>query len=131
MNEKVQKFVKTAGMYVGKKAIGKMPPAVQLDRILNQIERITKLAYVTEAEKQEGLVILWDMYSKVQKYIDSNKYTGDESWGNASADQETGWWGSEFNTEVNYTSYGDAFDDVIDASLVDDARVKPHFGSGD
>lgn len=131
MNEKVQKFVNTAGMYVGKKAIGKVPPAVQLDRILNQIERITKLAYVTDSEKQEGLDILWEMYAKVQRFIDNSKYTEDESWGNAAADQKTGWWGREFNTEINYTTHGDSFDDIIDSSLVDDSRTKPKFGSGD
>ena len=131
MNEKIQKFVNTAGMYVGKKARGKIPPAVQLDRILNQIERITKLAYVSELEKQEGLNILWGMYTKVQSTIDKSNYTEDESWGNAKKDQDTGWWGREFNTEVNYSTFGDSFEEVIDASLVDDARTKPKFGSGD
>ena len=124
MNHTIEKFVKTAGMYVGKKATGKMPPAVQLDRILDKIERITKLAYVTDAEKKEGLDILWDMYAKVQKTIAKSKYTEDESWGNAKKDQETGWWGREFNTEVNHSTYGEAFTDVIDSAQMPSPTTK-------
>ncbi len=111
MNEKIQKFVNTAGMYVGKKARGKIPPAVQLDRILNQIERITKLAYVSELEKQEGLNILWGMYTKVQSTIDKSNYTEDESWGNAKVLEGTK---DKFTNEpISY--YGDAFESKIAA----------------
>ena len=123
MNHIVEKFVKTAGMYVGKKANGKMPPAVQLDRILDKIERITKLD-ITDAEKKEGLDILWDMYTKVQKPLSKSNYTQDESWGNAKKDQETGWWGREYNTEVNQTTYGEAFTDVIDSAQAHNPTTK-------
>ena len=129
MNEKVQKFVTQAKSYANKQSMHKMPPNMQLKYITDKAERITKLAYITEAEKQEGLDVIWKLYEKVQKLIMKRSYTGDESWHNAKSNGKE--WSADHNHDVNFSTYGDAFDDVIDASLVDDARVKPHFGSGD
>jgi len=122
MNHIVEKFVKQAKSYANHKSMYKMPPSMQLQYIMDKAERITKLAYVTEAEKKEGLDIIWDLYARVQKTIMKKNYTGDESWNNAKSNGKE--WSADHNHDVNFSTYGDAFTDVIDSAQMPNPTKK-------
>ena len=99
-----------------------MPPSMQLQYIMDKAERITKLAYVTEAEKKEGLDIIWDLYARVQKTIMKKNYTGDESWNNAKSNGKE--WSADHNSDINFSTYGDAFTDIIDSAQMPNPTKK-------
>ncbi len=123
MDDKITKFVNRAKMYVGGKATGNMPPAQQMEYLMDCVDRIQKLAFVSDADRQYGLETVWGMYAKVQKLVDSKHYTEDESWGNAKFKKGIGWSRAN-NEEVDFSTHGDNFEDLIDSTLVPDGRTK-------
>jgi hypothetical protein len=122
MNHTIEKFVSQAKSYANHKSMHKMPPHMQLQYIMDKAERINKLAYVTDAEKQEGLDIIWALYSKVQKIIMKKGYTGDESWHNAKSNGKE--WNADHNSDINFSTYGDAFTDIIDSAQMPNPTKK-------
>lgn len=123
MDNKITKFVNRAKMYAGSKATGNMPPAQQMEYLMDCAERIQKLAYVSEFEKQAGLDIIWNLYGKVQEVVAKKHYTEDESWGNAKFKKGVGWSRAN-NDEVDFSTHGDNFESLIDSTLVPDGRTK-------
>ena len=89
MDHMVQKFVTTAKNVTSYKNMVNMPPNQILTYLMDQAERITKLAYVSQADKDEGLDIIWKLYEKVQKKVLNS--TEDESWGNAKSNGKGVW----------------------------------------
>ena len=123
MDDKITKFINRAKTYVGGKATGNMPPAQQMTYLMDCIERIQKLAFVSDSDRKHGLDTVWSLYSKVQNIVDGKHYTDDESWGNAKFKNGVGW-SRDNNDEVNFSTHGDNFEDLIDSTLVPDGRTK-------
>ena len=73
-------FAQTAKSYATKKGTMGKPSNEVLGQILGNIERITMLGRVSDAERGEALDVAWDAYAKVLSSIDSMQ---DESWGGA------------------------------------------------
>lgn len=134
MHRAIKRFVKRGKDITSGVNKVSVPPAVQLDRIMNQVERIQKLEYVTEVEKNAGIKLLWEMYNKVQLKLLDKRYTADETWGNAKHGNKNspvpGQYHSRNNEEVDFSTYGDIFEDLIDSTLMPDASTKVR-GSGD
>lgn len=128
MDDKVRKFVKRGKDITSGVNKISVPPSVQLDRIMNQVERIQKLAYVPQADKDEGISMLWSFYNKVQDKLLDRRYTQDETWQNAKhgnkGDPVPGAYSPRNNHEVDFSTYGDAFEGVIDSALMPDGRTK-------
>jgi hypothetical protein len=128
MHRAIKRFVKRGKDITSGVNKISVPPAVQLDRIMNQVERIQKLEYVTEVEKNEGIRLLWAMYNKVQLKLLDKRYTADETWGNAKHGNANspvpGQYSPKNNEEVDFSTYGDSFEGVIDSTLMPDARTK-------
>lgn len=121
MNHMVQKFVTTAKNVTSYKNMVNMPPNQILTYLMDQAERITKLAYVSKVEKDEGLNIIWKLYEKVQKRILNT--TEDESWGNAKSNGK-GVWSRLNNQEVDAVSFGNEFEAIIDSAQVPNPTTK-------
>ena len=98
-----------------------MPPNQILTYLMDQAERITKLAYVSQVEKDEGLDIIWKLYEKVQKKVLNT--TEDESWGNAKSNGK-GVWSRLNNQEVDAISFGNEFEAIIDSAQVPNPTTK-------
>ena len=129
MDHRIAKFIKRGkDMATGANTIS-IPPSVRMHRIMDQIERIQKLGYLSDEDKNFGLDALWKYYHKVQKTISDKYYTGDESWNNAKkgndGSPEVGIWSHKNNHEVDFQTYGDTFEDLIDSTLMPDGRTKP------
>ncbi len=128
MHRAIKRFVKRGKDITSGTNRISVPPAVQLDRIMNQVERIQKLEYVTEVEKNEGIKLLWEMYNKVQLKLLDKRYTDDETWGNAKHGNDNspapGVWSAKNNQEVDFSTYGDSFEALIDSTLMPDNRTK-------
>jgi hypothetical protein len=128
MDDKVKQFVKRGKDIISGVNKISVPPSVQLDRIMNQVERIQKLAYVSQADKDAGTSLLWNYYNKVQDKILDKRYTQDETWQNAKHGNINspvpGAYSPRNNHEVDFSTYGDAFEGVIDSSLMPDGRTK-------
>lgn len=128
MDDKVRKFVKRGKDITSGVNKVSVPPSVQLDRIMNQVERIQKLAYVSQSDKDKGIALLWSYYNKVQDKLLDKRYTQDETWQNAkhgnTGDPVPGAYSSRNNHEVDFSTYGDAFEGVIDSAQMPDSRTK-------
>ena len=128
MHRAIKRFVKRGKDITSGVNKISVPPALQLDRIMNQVERIQKLEYVTEVEKNEGIRLLWEMYNKVQLKLLDKRYTDDETWGNAKHGNDNspapGVWSAKNNKEVDFSTYGDSFEALIDSTLMPDNRTK-------
>lgn len=75
-----KQFAETAASYATKLGMKGKPPAVLLNLILGNIERITALGRVTPSDRAQALFIAWDAYAKVLKHVNTDF---DESWGGA------------------------------------------------
>ena len=84
-----------------------------MDRILQNIERITKLARVTDAERREALQVSWDAYAKVLATV---KTDSDESWGNAARI------GTSFKSGLDMVDDQDLYDLITSGHADDDGR---------
>ena len=128
IDHRVEKFVKRGRDMVHSANAVSMPPSARMETILKQIDRLQKLAYLPQKDRDIGLKQLWAYYKNVQDFIDHKSYTQDESWGNAkkghSDSPEPGVWSTKNNQEVDFQTYGDVFEDLIDATIMPDGRTK-------
>lgn len=124
---KLIKFMKTARSYLSTKNMKNMPESKIFDNILNMAERIQKLAYVNEDERNEALEAIWSYYEKVlnsyNKKVKYSKTAVDETWA-----------GAERSTSPNENSYkianstggyevsyfGNELEDVVGAEMYGD-----------
>ena len=126
-NDKLVKFVKTAKSYMSNKSVKNIPESKRFEYIMNVAERIQKLAYVNEAEKEEALETVWGFYEKALKaFATKSKYSTtavDETWGGAA--RGTGDLSNSYtiaNSTGGYTvnSYGNELEDVVGAEMYGD-----------
>lgn len=73
-----KQFAETAVSYATWQSV--VPPALLLERILGNIERIQKLGRVKPADRADALAMAWGAYAKVLKRVNPEL---DESWGGA------------------------------------------------